>query len=159
MSPGVTVAGIAAMERDALLHLWPDLMAGPPPKGLSQPFLRRFLAFALQARDQGGLPKALKARLAKTESGKARAKAPALRPGGRLLREWNGVTHVVDVTADGFLWQGERHRSLSAIAQSITGAHWSGPRFFGLDAAHSKRGRKEHPITGANASAKAGRRS
>lgn len=148
MSPVLTVAGIATMEREALLHLWPELMAGSPPKGLSQPFLRRFLAFALQAREQGGLSKALKTQLARTDSGKARTKAPALRPGGRLLREWNGVTHVVDVTADGYLWQGERHRSLSAIAQSITGAHWSGPRFFGLDAAQSKTGAKTQPKAG-----------
>lgn len=159
MSPVLTVAGIAAMERDALLHLWPELMAGSPPKGLSQPFLRRFLAFALQAREQGGLPKALKARLAKTDSGKASVKAPAMRPGGRLLREWNGVTHVVDVTADGYLWQGERHRSLSAIAQSITGAHWSGPRFFGLDAAQSNTAAKTQPKSGAKASTNARGRS
>jgi Protein of unknown function (DUF2924) len=42
------------------------------------------------------------------------------------------VTHVVDVVEGGYLWNGNRHRSLSAIAQIITGAHWSGPRFFGL---------------------------
>ena len=138
MSEALTVVAIAAMEREDLLRHWPDLMVGPPPKGLSQPFLRRYLAFALQARAQGGLPKSLKTRLAKVESCKAHPKTPALRPGGRLLREWNGVTHVVDVTADGYQWQGKHHRSLSAIAQSITGAHWSGPRFFGLDAAQSK---------------------
>ena len=56
----------------------------------------------------------------------------ALKPGGRLLREWNGVTHVVEVTETGFLWNGETWRSLSAIARAITGTHWSGPRFFGL---------------------------
>ncbi|MEM6422200.1 MAG: DUF2924 domain-containing protein, partial [Pseudomonadota bacterium] len=55
-----------------------------------------------------------------------------LKPGGRLVREWNGVSHVVDVTADGLIWRGERYRSLSAIALAITGARWSGPRFFGL---------------------------
>lgn len=49
-----------------------------------------------------------------------------------MLREWNGVTHVVEVTETGFLWNGETWRSLSAIAREITGAHWSGPRFFGL---------------------------
>lgn len=112
------------MDRDALLQHWPSLMDDPVPKGLRQPPFRRYLAFALQVRDLGGLPTALQTRLAKTESDKARVKAPALRPGGRLLREWNRVTHVVDVTAEGYLWQGERHRSLSAIAQSITGAHW-----------------------------------
>jgi hypothetical protein len=53
-------------------------------------------------------------------------------PGVRLLREWNGRTHVVDVTEAGYLYEGETYRSLSAIARKITGAHWSGPRFFGL---------------------------
>jgi len=36
------------------------------------------------------------------------------------------------VVEEGFLWKGQRYRSLSAIARAITGAHWSGPRFFGL---------------------------
>ncbi|MDB5660457.1 MAG: hypothetical protein JWS10_3072 [Cypionkella sp.] len=134
----LTVAGIAAMNRDALVQHWPGLMGSQVPKGLSQPLMRRYLAFAVQARGSGGLPKALKMRLAKNETDKIRMKAPAMRPGGRLLREWNGVTHVVDVTADGYLWQGKCHRSLSAIAQIITGAHWSGPRFFGLNAVQAK---------------------
>lgn len=63
---------------------------------------------------------------------KARAPSPALKPGGRLIREWNGVTHVVDVLDDQFVWKSNSYRSLSAIAREITGAHWSGPRFFGL---------------------------
>ncbi|WP_423827748.1 DUF2924 domain-containing protein [Shimia abyssi] len=57
---------------------------------------------------------------------------PALKPGGRLIREWNGVTHVVEVVEGGFLWKGQRYASLSPIARAITGARWSGPRFFGL---------------------------
>lgn len=55
--------------------------------------------------------------------------------GSRFLREWNGVTHVVERTEAGYLWKGEVHASLSAIAKAITGAHWSGPRFFGVKAA------------------------
>jgi len=50
----------------------------------------------------------------------------------RLIREWNGVTHVVDVVQGGFLCNGQRYASLSPIARAITGARWSGPRFFGL---------------------------
>lgn len=52
--------------------------------------------------------------------------------GTRLMREWNGRMHVVDVTAQGILFDGNIYRSLSSIAKRITGAHWSGPRFFGL---------------------------
>ena len=56
----------------------------------------------------------------------------SLKPGTRLVREWNGRTHVVDVSEDGFVFDGKTYASLSAIAKRITGAHWSGPRFFGL---------------------------
>jgi site-specific DNA recombinase len=48
------------------------------------------------------------------------------------VREWQGTTHHVTVTDDGFLWNGQPHRSLSSIARAITGTTWNGPRFFGL---------------------------
>jgi len=54
------------------------------------------------------------------------------KPGTRLLREWNGKLHAVLVDDDGFLFDDRRFASLSHIAREITGAHWSGPRFFGL---------------------------
>jgi len=57
---------------------------------------------------------------------------PNLRPGARLVREWRGRTHTVQVTEDGFEYDGKPYSSLSKIAHAITGAHWSGPRFFGL---------------------------
>jgi hypothetical protein len=75
---------------------------------------------------------ALQRKLASLATGKDRPVSPKLRPGGRLIRAWNGVSHVVDITEEGYLWRGRRYRSLSAIARAITGAHWSGPRFFGL---------------------------
>ena len=52
--------------------------------------------------------------------------------GARLFRQWNGRQHFVEVTDDGFVFEGKTYRSLSAIARSITGTQWSGPRFFGL---------------------------
>ena len=126
---------IEKMDRAALLPPWSELMQSPPPKQLSMPFLRRFLAFELQTRKRGGLPRKFAKRLEALAQRRAKPQSPMLQPGARLLREWNGVTHVIDVTDDGFRWKGERHRSLSGIAKSITGAHWSGPRFFGLNGA------------------------
>lgn len=61
-----------------------------------------------------------------------KARAIRLKPGARLVREWHGEAHEVLVVEGGFLWRGERRRSLSVIASEITGTHWSGPRFFGL---------------------------
>jgi hypothetical protein len=56
----------------------------------------------------------------------------SLRLGTRLVRGWRGFTHMVLVHADGIGWRGQRYRSLSVVARKITGARWSGPRFFGL---------------------------
>ncbi len=58
--------------------------------------------------------------------------AAPLPKGTRLMREWNGRMHVVDVTKEGIIFDGKYYRSLTAVARRITGAHWSGPRFFGL---------------------------
>ena len=68
-----------------------------------------------------------------------------LKPGARLVREWHGRTHTVTVMDDGFDYAGTSYPSLSKIAKKITGAHWSGPRFFGLLAKG-----KDHPSGGPN---------
>jgi hypothetical protein len=127
-----TVREIEAMDRTALIAAWEQVFAIPVPKRLSIPFLRRFIAFEVQTRQATGLPKGFVSKLGKAMREGASAKSPALKPGGRLIREWNGVTHIVEVCDEGFMWRGERYRSLSPIACAITGAHWSGPRFFGL---------------------------
>ncbi len=48
------------------------------------------------------------------------------------MREWQGRTYIITVTEGGYDYDGETYDSLTALAQQITGAHWSGPRFFGL---------------------------
>jgi len=53
-----------------------------------------------------------------------------LKLGTKLVREWHGHVHTVSVLDDGFEYQGERYPSLTRIARRITGAQWSGPRFF-----------------------------
>ena len=126
----IAISDVDKMDRAELLSAWTEVHGRPAPKGLSQSLLRRFLAFELQAQQRGGLCRKSAAML---RQGRApRPKASRLRSGGRLVREWNGKTHVVDVEAEGYLYNGKSWRSLSAIARHITGAHWSGPRFFGL---------------------------
>jgi len=48
------------------------------------------------------------------------------------VREWNGRTYQVEVKDGAYVMDGKSWRSLSALAKHITGAHWSGPRFFGV---------------------------
>ncbi len=97
--------------------------------------MRRFLAFEVQARTYGGLPRGFLKDLERLVATGGTSPVTGLKPGGRLLREWNGVTHVVDIGEDGFRWNGQRHASLSSVARAITGARWSGPRFFGFKVA------------------------
>jgi hypothetical protein len=124
---------IETMDRQQLVALWQDYFDAPPPKSTSRPFLRRVLAFEVQGRAMGGLPKGFTTKLERAAGEEASKRSDGLKPGGRLLREWNGVTHVVDVTEQGFRWRDQSWRSLSAIAREITGAHWSGSRFFKLN--------------------------
>jgi hypothetical protein len=132
----MTVLGvekIESMERDALVALWKELLSEQVPRRASVSFLRHVLAFEIQSKKHGSLPPGFVERFNK-QAKENRSKRSYLEPksGGRLLREWNGSTHVVDIADDHYLWKGEQYRSLSAIARAITGAHWSGPRFFGL---------------------------
>ncbi len=109
-----------------------------PPARLSRDLLIRAIAYRVQETASGGLSKRLLRRLAQIEGERNRPDAPtssppiALKPGTRLVREWHGITHTVLIHADGVEWRGQRWRSLSVVAREITGAHWSGPRFFGL---------------------------
>lgn len=128
----IRIADLETMDRAALIAAWTGVFGTPVPKGLSQTFLRRFLATELQTRSSGGLLARVRKILSQEGARGPRPKTAGLEPGSRLLREWNGATHVVDVTEDGFRWDGQTWQSLSAIARAITGAHWSGPRFFGL---------------------------
>lgn len=130
----VALQDLPQLSRDQMGWLWEALVRTAVPKSLSLPLMLRFVAFELQARDQGGLPDRFVATIAGcvSDAGRSKALPTKLRPGGRLLREWNGTTHVVDIVEGGFVWRGATYASLSAIAGEITGAHWSGPRFFGL---------------------------
>ena len=132
------LAALADLARAELVERWRIHYRTDPPKGISRPLLIRAIAYEMQAKRYGGLKPAIVRRLQMIANGPAggdhtsRKASPTLQPGARLIREWNGVSHVVEVIEGGFIWNGDRHRSLSAIARAITGARWSGPRFFGL---------------------------
>ena len=116
---------------------WRQLYCTEPPRGLSRDLLIRALANQLQERTHGGASRALRRRLQTLAGEFERAGGSfdsALLPktGTTLVRQWRGRAHTVLVREDGFEYKGQRYRSLSMIADRITGAHWSGPRFFGL---------------------------
>jgi hypothetical protein len=131
---GAEITRLDSLSIDGLRKEWRRLHQTPPPRRLSRDILLRGITYKLQENAFGGLSKAVlrKLRPAKTSPEKQRRPRRSFKPGTRLVREWHGVTHTVVILADGVEWRGQRYRSLSVVAREITGAHWSGPRFFGL---------------------------
>ena len=127
-----TIEALKDMSHAELCPLWIETFKTQPPKRLSATLMRRILAHEIQEGSSRRFSKRDQKRLMKLARGDARPSAPGLVAGGRLIREWNGVTHEVEVLEKGFSWRGQNYRSLSAAAQAITGTRWSGPRFFGI---------------------------
>ena len=144
-----TLTSLPTTTRDVLEAAWEDHYGTRPPPRLSRATLALGVAYALQAAVYGDLSarhtRHLKQLIAKRADGPAVSVPPpfSLRPGVRLMREWNGETQLVDVLDDGFAWKGERYGSLSAVARAITGTRWSGPRFFGLNQAFAAREKRQ----------------
>jgi Protein of unknown function (DUF2924) len=126
------------LDLSELREEWRVLYKTDVSPHLSRELLIRALAYRIQEVALGGLRPELQRQLRQIaveqkQTGEAAKRfRPQLKPGTRLIREWQGRTHEVVVRDDGLSWQGMLYRSLSAIARKITGTAWSGPLFFGL---------------------------
>jgi hypothetical protein len=131
------VAGLPTLHTTALEKKWAALFDAEPSPHLGRNFMIRAIAYRLQEKALGGLkPSTLRIldRVADGSGSNESKRAPARRAGAGtvLIREWGGVTHRVTVLDDAVVYRGRRYKSLSEVARVITGAHWSGPMFFGL---------------------------
>ena len=101
---------------------------GAPPRLRSKTLLRNILAWRIQAEVFGGFDEETR-KLLRDERP---PREPLVATGTMITREWRGVSHHIEATSDGFLYDGLSWKSLSEIARAITGTRWNGPRFFGL---------------------------
>lgn len=141
----MTASTQAALTELATLSLarlraeWRRLHRGQHlPSGLTSTQLVRSIAWRLQEKAQRGLLPIQQRELDRladqlSASGSLDVGAARkLKPGTRLVRRWHGQAYSVTVLEQGFEYDGRRYKSLTPIAREITGAAWSGPRFFGL---------------------------
>jgi len=134
------VAALSDMSLEALRARWITELGEPPPKLRTRELLSLALAYRIQARRHGEMSGPTRRRLAELTrrftADRSYSPAPlaSLRPGAALIKEWRGARHEVWVLEDGFSYRGERFRSLSEVAQQITGTKWNGLVFFGLKA-------------------------
>ena len=119
------------LSRDDLIACWTEMIGSAPPPKLRSPMMAKILTCENQWQASGRPRAALVRKLRRLAGSAADSTLPAS-SGQRLIREWNGVEHTVDITEAGYRWNGKTWRSLSAIAKEITGTKWSGPRFFGV---------------------------
>jgi hypothetical protein len=143
------IANLPALSKAELLKKWRERLKQPPPSHLNKPILVPLFAYRLQEQALGGLKPAYKRRLQQLAESFERnpnkiaksVSSARIKPGTRLIRQWEGQTHQVTVAEEGFEYKGARYKSLSEIARLITGTRWSGPLFFGLKQSQRNQGR------------------
>jgi hypothetical protein len=142
-------AQLPAPDGAELRREWRRLYRSEPPR-ISRDLLIRGIGYRLQEIEHGGLSKSTRrklktlAKMFRTTGRVGPDPSLSLKPGARLVREWHGHTHTVTVTEDGFEYAGMNYPSLTKVAREITGARWSGPRFFGLKPADAPRPSNGH---------------
>lgn len=163
---------ISQYDRSKLVAEWFKLFGNKPAKNSSSLLLMRVITHEVQSRSKiigfGPLKASSRRALRKKHdefikgsemvdalggedcsgvAGGSNSNTPQpalLAPGIQLVREWNGRPYKVEVSKDGFLFNGKEYRSLTAIAKKITGTNWSGPRFFGLNAKRKQSTLRNH---------------
>src|SRR5271156_643087 len=134
----IPLKSLATMTRLELLKLWAKLYGRPLKFYAQKDFLVRCVAYRLQETAEGGLSPSQRKQLRKLaeriSAGDSLAvyAGTGIKPGTKLIREWQGENHEVIALVKVFVYRGKQYSSLSKIARTITGTHWSGPRFFGL---------------------------
>jgi hypothetical protein len=129
---------LQGLDTPHLRQRWQEVFKATPPKSVSGDFLHRAIAHKLQAEAHGGLKATAKRRLAQMTKAMEKdpdyspGPEPTVKPGTKLIREWQGRRFEVMILETGFAFNGRTYDSLSKIASDITGTRWSGPLFFGL---------------------------
>src|SRR5882672_9924421 len=137
------IGRLPALSLLELRNRWKTLFGHPAPKSLRRNFLARAVAYQMQVEAHGGLSDATKRRLREIANAVRNGDASAIlggsriKPGTQMIRQWQNTTHTVTALAEGFEWDGRTYKSLSAVANAITGTNWNGFAFFGIKRAPS----------------------
>ena len=133
------------LSRDDLIKLWYKYFDEEPPNGTKNEILIKHIAWQIQVKKYGGYSSETLKQLEKlvlklnnnSEINESDVKNSSrqileIKPGTKLIREFKGKKHEVTALEKGFSYIGKPYKSLSAIANEITGTRWNGKKFFGV---------------------------
>ena len=139
---------LVSSDAAGLRQIWTEVKGSPPPRTFSARLMRLALAWDAQAMSEGEEPARINRawnRVIRDRSGQRAGNdsrggaASAVADGTRILKEWGGITHEIQITGDGgVVWNGQSYSSLSAVARAMTGTNRNGPKFFGLRGGDNK---------------------
>lgn len=141
-----TIEELKNLSREELIQKWKKLFGTNSPQHAKKDLLIKHIAWELQAKEQGGLSAQTKKQLGKLaekmnkkqEVSEADIKETCknttleIKAGTKLIREYQGKKYEVTALEKGFEYKGKKYKSLSAIANEITGTRWNGKIFFGV---------------------------
>ena len=127
------LAVLATMSLAQLRDEWVRVWKSPAPR-FTPDLFRLGIAYRIQQKASGRKINA--DRLLKDVGRKGLPQE--VRLGTQFIRTWNGRTIKATAEENGFRFDDRIFPSLTAIAKEVTGAHWSGPRFFGLKGAQAR---------------------
>jgi hypothetical protein len=134
------LSSLPELGKATLCDLWKQLFKTSAPPKLRRDLMIPILAYRIQEQAFGSLSADSRrrlrhlARVFEADPNAGIPSVPGIKAGTRLVRQWRGQVHVVNVEEKDFEYKGARYQSLSEIARLITGTRWSGPLFFGLKA-------------------------
>lgn len=140
------IENLKTLTKDELNTKWRKLLNEEPPLNIRKELLIKHLSWSVQAKKQGSYSaqtlkkiNKLTERLSKgkniTEKSTKHLKESSpidIKAGTKLIREYQGTKHEVLALEKGFDYQNKTYKSLSAIANEITGTRWNGKIFFGI---------------------------
>ncbi len=137
---------LQGLSREELIKRWKKLFKTNSPQYAKKDFLIKHIAWEMQAKKQGGYSAQTKKKIDKLAESFAKGKDGTddnikclkenntleIKAGTKLIREYKGEKHEVVALDKGFKYKDKTYKSLSAIANEITGTRWNGKVFFGL---------------------------
>ncbi len=133
----VSMDNLKSLTNKELQNKWQEIFKIPAPKGYTKLYLIKELTFQLENKKLSGkLQNQINSLVENYEKTKTinvkKIKKFDVTIGTKFIREFKGEKYEVVAVENGFNYNGKFYKTLSAVANVITGTHWNGKKFFGV---------------------------